>query len=115
VHDALSPAAGRVQGNAEIDAVPLQRLELLAGERVADRPRLGRDVVVHRRDREVGTAHRAASQPQRLERLRAGDLVDEVQIDVEQRGLARPLLDDVRLPDLLEQGLGAHGSNSIAS
>ena len=80
-----------------------QRVELRLRERVADRPELGRDVVVHRRDRQVGPPHRPAGEPQRLERLRARHLVHEVQVDVEQRRLARPLVDDVRLPDLLEQ------------
>ena len=37
------------------------------------------------------------------ERLRRGHLVDEVQIDVEDRRAARLLGDDVRVPDLLEQ------------
>ena len=80
-----------------------QRVELGLGDRVADRARLGRDVVIHRRDRQVGPPHRAAGEPQRLERLRARHLVDEVQVDVEQRRLARLLVDDVRLPDLVEQ------------
>ena len=80
-----------------------ERVELRLRERVADRAELRRDVVVHRRDRQVGAAHRPAGEPQRLERLRARHLVDEVQVDVEQRRLARPLVDDVRLPDPLEQ------------
>ena len=62
-----------------------------------------RDVVVHRRDREVGPAHAATGEPQALERLRRGDLVDEVQVDVEQRRLTRLVADDVLVPDLLEQ------------
>ena len=37
-----------------------ERVELRLRERVADRARLGRDVVVHRRDRQVGPAHRRA-------------------------------------------------------
>ena len=65
----------------------------------------GRDVVVHRGDRQVGPPDLAAGQPQALERLRPGDLVDEVQVDVEQRGLALLLEDDVAVPDLLEQRL----------
>ena len=42
-----------------------------------------------------------AGEPQPLERLRRGDLVDEVQVDVEQA-----VGDLVRLPDLVEQRLG---------
>ena len=52
----------------------------------------------------VGPAHLAAGQPQALERLRAGHLVDEVPVDVEEAGAVRRSLDDVAVPDLLEQG-----------
>ena len=48
-----------------------------------------RDVVVLGRHREVGTADRPAGGAEAVERLRAGDLVHEVQVDVEQVGLAR--------------------------
>ena len=51
---------------------------------------------------------------QPLEGLRARDLVDEVEIDVEQRGLRGPLLDHVRLPDPLEEGAPAHSSPPVA-
>jgi hypothetical protein len=60
--------------------------------------------VVHRRERELGPAHRPACEPQAFERLRRGDLVDQVQVDVQERRLVRLLADDVRLPDMLEQG-----------
>ena len=63
----------------------------------------GRDVVVLGGERQVGPAHRAAGQPQPVEGLRAGDLVHEVQVDVEQVGLALGPSHDVRLPDLLGQ------------
>ena len=102
VDDALAAAAGRVERDAELLAVAAQRLELLLGElvrRAVDR----RHVVIHRRERPVRPAHAAAGQAQPLERLRRGDLVDQVQVDVEQRRLARRLGDDVPLPDLLEQ------------
>ena len=62
---------------------------------------VGRDVVVLGGEREVGPAHRAAGQPQAVERLRAGDLVHQVQVDVEQVGLAVGAAHDVRVPDLL--------------
>ena len=54
--------------------------------------------------REVGPAHRPPGQPEAVERLRAGDLVHEVQVDVEQVGLARlARVHDVRVPHLLGQ------------
>ena len=61
--------------------------------------------MVHRRDGQVGTADAPAGEAEPLERLRRGDLVDEVEIDVEQRRAALLLEDDVPLPDLLEEGL----------
>ena len=48
---------------------------------------IGGHVVVLGGDRQIGAAQRATRQPQSVERLRAGDLVQEVQIDVDQVGL----------------------------
>ena len=45
----------------------------------------------------------AAGQPQPVERLRGGDLVDQVEVDEEQVGLALGAADDVLVPDLLAQ------------
>ena len=84
----LAPAARRVQRDAELLAVRAQRLELGPRERVGDRPRERRDVVIHRRDREIRPAHAATGEPQPVERLRRRHLVDQVQIDVEKRRLA---------------------------
>ena len=89
-----------------------QRLELRARERVGDRPGERRDVVVHRRDGEVGAAHGAPGGAQPLERLRARHLVHEVQVDVEERAAIVVGGDDVRVPDLLEER--AHRSRSAA-
>ena len=89
-----------------------QRVELRLRELVGDRPGDGRDVVIHRRDRQVGPPHRAAVQPQRLERLRARHLVHEMEVDVEERRLAGLLGDEVRVPDLAEER--AHRSRSAA-
>ena len=92
VHDALLDIAHRVQPDAEFLAVAPQRLDLGArdgiGDRLVDVDR--RHVVVLGGDREIRSAHRASGQPQPVEGLRAGDLVDEVQIDVDQVGLASP-------------------------
>ena len=105
VHDALAPAAGRVERDAELVAVPLERLELLRRELVHRRVVAGGDVVIHRRERQVGPAHPAAGEAQALERLRRGDLVDEVQVDVEQVGQALRALHEMALPDLVEERL----------
>ena len=52
---------------------------------------------------EVGPAHGPPGQAQALEGLRAGDLVHEVEVDVEQVGLAVALANEMLIPDLLGQ------------
>ena len=84
-----------------------QHLDLPGRDRVGDRlvDVGGRDVVVLGGDGQLGAADRAPGEAQAVERLRAGDLVDEVEVDVEQVGFARRRVHDVALPDLLRQGL----------
>ncbi len=53
----------------------------------------------------VGTAKLAARHAKAVEGLRGGDLVDEMQVDVEDRGLARGFGDEVLLPDFFEECL----------
>ena len=55
-----------------------------------------------------GAPDRATGGAQPVERLRAGDLVQQVQVDVEQVGLALGAAHDVRVPDLLRQR-ASHG------
>ena len=105
VHDALVGVAQRVEPDAELGAVDAQRLDLGAGDRVGDR-QVDVDrghVVVLGRDRQVGAADRTTCRAKAVEGLRAGDLVDEVEIDVEQVRLALGVPDDVCVPDLLGQ------------
>ena len=106
VDDALAGVAHREVGDAELGRVLAQHLDLAGRDRVGDRlvDVLGRDVVVLGRDRQLGAAHPAAAEAQAVERLRAGDLVDEVQVDVEEVGLARRRAHEVALPHLLRQG-----------
>ncbi len=88
VHDALAVGAERVDRDAELLAVALERLHLHPRELVLDARRhrraVGRRVVVGRRERAVGPAHRATGEAQPVEGLRARDLVHEVQVDVQQ-------------------------------
>jgi hypothetical protein len=104
VHDALAVGAERVDGHAELGAVALERFHLHTGEGVLDlrgnRGPVGRRVVIGRRERAVGAAQRTRGHAQAVERLRAGHLVDEMQVDVEQA-----VSHLVRLPDLVEQRL----------
>src|SRR5690606_36177583 len=103
VDHALAGVAHRVQADAELSAVLAQGLDLRLGHRVGDRAEHGRDVVVLGGDGELGPSHLAAGEPEPVERLGAGDLVDEVQVDVEQVGLAVGTAHDVLLPDLLRK------------
>ena len=110
VHDALERVAHAVEPDAELLAVRGERLDLLARDRVGDAELEadGRHVVVHRRDGQLGPAHAAPVQAQPVEGLRRRDLVHEVEVDVEEVGLAVAAVDDVLLPHLLAQRLG-HG------
>src|SRR5262249_31193126 len=75
-------------------------------DRVLDRlvPVEGGDVVVLRRQRQVGTAYAATCEPEPVERLGRGDLVDQVEVDVEQVRLPLGRTHHLLVPDLLGQG-----------
>jgi hypothetical protein len=111
VHDALLGVTHRMQPDAELFAIASQRLDLGARDRVSDRlvDVDRRHVVVFGGDGEVGPAHRAPVEPKPIEGLRAGHLMYEVQIDVDQVWLARfafacAVGDDVVSPHLLCHG-----------
>lgn len=103
VHDALLDVAEGVDPDAELRRVLAQGLQLDPGDRVCDRlvDVQGRGVVVLGGDREIGASDRAPGQPEAVEGLRAGHLVEQVQVDVEQVGLALRAPHDVVVPDLL--------------
>ena len=122
VDDALFGVAHRVQADSELLAIAPERLHLGARDGVGDRlvDVDGGDVVVLGGDRQVGSAHGATGQPQPIEGLRAGDLVDEVQIDVDEIGFARGALagaggHDVVGPNLLGHGAGCVGHDVLPS
>ena len=108
VDDAGAGVPHRVEADAELLAVGGEHLDLLLRDRVGDRliDVQGRHVVVHRRHGEVGAAHGATVQAQAVEGLRRGDLVDEVEVDVEEVGLTVGAADDVPFPHLLGERLG---------
>ena len=118
MHDALPRAAHGVELDTELLAIARQRLHLRGRDRVrhrlvdADR----RDVVVHGRQREIRTPDPAARHPQALERLWRRHLVHQVQVDVEQVGLATLPAHDVPLPHLLRKGpaAGVHDASPHA-
>jgi hypothetical protein len=74
---------------------------------VSERPRLraGRHDVVERGKRTVGRGHRPPSGIKFVERLRARDLVDQVQADIELRLSVGQLADRVAVPDFLKERL----------
>ena len=110
MHDALPRGADRVGRDAELLAVALERLHLNSAQMVRDLGRhggaVGGHVVVGSRKGAIRATDLAAGKPETVEGLRRGDLVHEVQVDVEQAGCYL-----VGLPDLVEQRLG-HVSGS---
>ncbi len=115
VHDALVGIAERAQTHAEILAVLLQRAQLQRGRgvrvRTVDVDR--RRVVVFRGDQLVDVTRLAAGQTQALERLRAGDLMHQHQVDVQQiRSPVATLAHQMIGPDLLGQCRSHCGTSS---
>ena len=112
--DALVRVAHGVADDAELRRVARHLRDLSRGDRLG-RLLVRRDVVVHRREHELGTPHGALREAQAFERLRARDLVDEVQVDVDEVRFAPRATDDVALPDLLGKGaLHASSMNAAA-
>ncbi|CAB4907709.1 unannotated protein [freshwater metagenome] len=113
VHDALLDVAQRVQANAKLFRVRTQGFNLNAtgviGNALIDVERGG--VVVFGGDGEIGATHRTTGLAQSVERLRARDLVHQVQVDVNQVGRAVSALGhEVVVPNLLGQGARASGT-----
>jgi hypothetical protein len=89
VHDALIARVHVVELDAEVGAVLAQRGNLLGRDLVDDVEAAldgGGHVVIDGRDGAIGTAHLAAGQAQAFKGLRRGDLVEQLQVDVEQVG-----------------------------
>src|SRR3712207_5944601 len=70
---------------------------------------MGRHGVVRGGDRLARPANGQPAGPETAERLRARDLVDEVEVDGKDRGRTLLLEDDMVVPDLGEQGPGLGG------
>ena len=105
--DALAWTMEIVEGYVEFVTVSGQRFHLNDGDLIGARSRSlpGGDVVVHRRHGQIGPSHGPSVDTKPFERLRGGDLMDEVHIDVQQIRLARRTVDDMGLPDLVKQCL----------
>ncbi len=102
VHDALPVRAEGVQRDAELPAVARELGQLEAGLLVEDGQGavVGRRAVVRGGDGALRVAHGQAAASKTFEGLWAGDLVDELEVDSEDRGSPGLLEDDVVVPDL---------------
>jgi hypothetical protein len=117
VHDALVRGAQAVQRDPELAAVIGEHLDLRSGHLVRDRQGaiVGRDRVVRRRHGLAGPADLQPTPAQARERLRAGHLVDEMEIDRQDGRRAGLLADDVIAPDLLDESAGSGRAGHAAS
>jgi hypothetical protein len=110
VDDALLGRLDIEEFDAEVGAIFSQRFDLLVGNLIDDVETVcdaaGGDVVIYRGDGSVGAAQLATSHAETVEGLRAGDLVDQMQIDVENARLACGFNDKMLLPYLFEECLG---------
>ncbi len=109
VHDATMLAVVTVQLEPECIAVILQCPDLFRrafaddGQVLETAERHGGRRVIHRAQGQLGTPYADAFLAQHRERLRRRDLVDQVQVDVEnRRGVGGLVLDEMFEPDFLE-------------
>src|SRR5574338_27328 len=101
-----------MERDPELTAVLLEAGDLARRDLVDDREAAvgGRDRVVDRRDRLARSSDAEAALAEAVEGLRAGHLVDEMEIDAEDvRRAVRAGNDDVPVPDLLDDGSVAAG------
>jgi hypothetical protein len=106
VHNALAIAMNTVEADAELPAILVKLFDLLATELIDDGQRAvgRRNAVVDRGQCHLGTADFQTALAEALEGLRGSDFVDQVQVDVDQRGCARLLVDHVRIPEFFDDG-----------
>ena len=109
--DALARVPEReVSERADLTHVGIQGLDLLARDRILDAalPVIGRSVVIGGGDDRTDPPRLAPSELQSLKSLRAGDLVYQVTINVDQCRTVDLFMDDVTGPKLFVQGLSCH-------
>jgi hypothetical protein len=106
VDDSLVARVDVVEFDAELSAVLAQRGDLggcnLVDDVEAPFERCGH-IVVHGSNAAIGTADLAVGEAKAFKRLRRGDLVQQLEVDVEQRRLALGRDYDVLVPDLFEE------------
>ncbi len=114
VHDSLTHVIDVEQLNAELFAVLSQRFDLFAADRVSDWQTAIRswNVVIGGRDGAFGTTNGEVVDPQSLERLRAGHFMDQVQINVDDRGPGLGSVNQMLVPNFVQQRSAAGGLRS---
>ena len=115
VDDALPVVELVVIFDAEVPGVLSQRLHLQRGFGIRDAaPSVGgRHVVIDHGQRLLRRMHRAVGEPEALEGLRAGHLMNQVAVDIEERGAVRRFLHQMVVPDLvIERLCGGHDCGS---
>src|SRR5437879_5714510 len=102
--DALAVATDAVEADAELGAVLLELRDLLGGDLINDGKRAirRRNAVVEGGNSQIAAADFEPALAQSLEGLRGRDLVDQVKVDIEQRGCAGLLVDDVGIPEFFD-------------
>src|SRR6185312_14846104 len=103
VYDALLLAVRSKQFDPEIAAVLFQLIDLRGCNLVDDGKRtvVGGDAVVGGGNRQVRPPHFQAALPQSGEGLRRCYFMDEMEVDINQRGCVRTLRHNVVIPNLL--------------
>ena len=118
VHDALPVILERKVGErAGFADVAVEGFHLLTGDRIENAllPMIGRRVVVCRRHNGIHAPQLAAGQFQTFESLRAGDFVNQVTIDVNQRGTVILDVHHVARPQFFVKRLRLHGRKKTLS
>jgi len=108
VDDALVFAVHVEQAHAGFTAIPFKRFKLEFRVLIEDRERTirGGHGVVHHCESKVRAADFATFGFEPCKGLRGSAFVDEVAIDVDERGFSGFFVDDVGVPDLLVQRFG---------
>ena len=106
--DALAAVALVIILDAEVLGVLRQRGDLQRGFGIVDAKGAvgGRHVVVDHGQRLLGRADGAAGHAQTLEGLRAGHLMHQMPVDIEQAGAVGRLVHQMGVPDLVVEGAG---------
>src|ERR1700674_3614262 len=111
VHDALILAVHVEKANAGFAAVLFEGIELELGVVIEDGQSAvgGGDGVVHHRESEIGAADLATFGAETGEGLGRRALMDEVAVNIDNRGLVGVLANNVGVPDFLIERFRCHG------